>query len=88
MLEEQAFGSWSAGETTSAFTPLNYKAKRLSSVRSAFLRLLLAVLAGALSSPVEGNGKALSEALARSSRNLSKSRKQKTDVTKQNPHQI
>lgn len=52
-----------------------YNANRLSSVRSAFFRLLLGALAGAEGSPLGGDGNAESAALARSSKNLSNSKR-------------
>lgn len=53
-----------------------YKAKRLSSVRSAFLRLLLGAFTGSEGSPIGGDGSAASAALARSSKNLSNSERE------------
>lgn len=54
--------------------PLFYKAKRLSSICSVFLRLLLDELTGGLGSPEEPSGETWSADLARSSRNLSNSK--------------
>lgn len=50
-----------------------YKAKRLSSVCSVFLRLLLDALTGGLVSAPGADGEALSAAFARSDKNLSNS---------------
>lgn len=52
----------------------DYNANRLSSVRSAFLRLPLGALAGAEGSSLGGDGNTASTALARSSKNLSNSK--------------